>query len=183
MQRINGIGQGLSGITYLAGGQLVVDHCVIDRFTTNGIRAVLAASGNLVVTNTTITGAATSAIVLNTTAGMLFGSFSHVNINGSANGVVVKSGAIADISDSTVFATAGTGLWVQAGVLTASRNIISNGSGAAVYPQGGVIRLNGNNIYNNAVGIGTGAGMVGTAGNNILAGNGGSSVSPTLTTY
>src|ERR1700676_5417572 len=52
--RITGVGAGLSGISYQSGGQLLVDRCVIEKFTTNGIRAVLASSGNLIVTNTII---------------------------------------------------------------------------------------------------------------------------------
>jgi len=94
----------------------------------------------------------------------------------------MKAGGIADISDSTLSGIGGTSLFVQAGVLTASRNLISNG-GTAVLAQGGVVRLTANTIYNNATDISSAGGSIGTTGNNTLAGNGGSSVSPTFTTY
>jgi len=182
--RISGAGVtlGVIGINYIAGGQLVVDNCTIEKFSSNGIKAVLTASGNLVVTHTKIIRADTSAIVLNTTAGTVFGSISHVDIQDSGNGIVMKAGGIADISDSTLSGIGGTSLFVQAGVLTASRNLISNG-GTAVLAQGGVVRLTANTIYNNATDISSAGGSIGTTGNNTLAGNGGSSVSPTFTTY
>lgn len=181
--RIQGNGTGLSGVNYVSGEQLVVDHCVIERFTTNGIRGTLTASGNLVVTNTEISQATTAAISLTTTSGTLFTSLGKLNINSSGNGVVVKAGAVIDLSDSTISGISGTGLFVQGGVLTASRNIISNGAGTAVLPQGGVVRLTANNIYNNGADIAAGAGTVGTTGNNILAGNGANSITPTFTSF
>lgn len=182
---INGAGTtlGTNGINYISGGNLIVENCLISRFSGNAVRASLTAAGNLVVTNVTMTQIGTGAVSITTSAGTLFSSFSKLHISNSANGIVVKSGVVADISDSTLTAISGTGLFVQAGVLTASRNTISNGAGTAVLPQGGVVRLTANNIYNNATAIGAGAGQVGTSGNNNLAGNGASSVSPTFTSF
>jgi hypothetical protein len=179
----NGLGAGLSGINYLAGGHLIVDHCAIDRFTTNGIRATLTASGELTVSDTNINTAATAAVSITTTSGTLFASFTKINIRNSGNGIVIKAGVVADVSDSMIGGTTGTGLFVQGGVLSASRNIISNSALSAVLAQGGVTRLTANNIYNNGADVSIAGGTVGTTGNNVLAGNGGSAASATFTSY
>src|SRR5215210_7245104 len=44
---INGAGNGLSGVRYLAGKSLVIDNVTISGFTTRGISVVLANNGDL----------------------------------------------------------------------------------------------------------------------------------------
>lgn len=177
---------GLSAINYLSAGTVVVDKCEIFGFNTNGIRAVLqspSTTGQLLVSNTTINNIATAAISLSAPSGTLTATLSKLNIGPAGNGVVTKAGAYATLSDSVLSQfSGGAALFVQGGALTATRNVLSNGSWG-VYATGGVARLDGNSINNSNTAVQAAGGTVATVGNNILAGNGGNLNATTFSTY
>jgi hypothetical protein len=183
---VNTASPGLSAINYLSAGTVVVDKCEIFGFGTNGIRAVLQApttTGQLIVSNTSITNITTAAISLNAPSGTIFASLSRLTIGSSGNGVVTKAGAYASLGDSVLSKfPGGAGLFVQGGALTATRNMISEGNWGA-YTTGGVVRLDGNSINNNNTGVQAAGGTAATLGNNILAGNGGNLNATTFSTY
>ena len=175
---------GVNGINYKSGAALIVENCVIDGFSSAGIRGLLTSSGQLTVSGTSISNIGTAAVSLTTTTGTLFATLDKLRITNVQNGVVTKVGAVASLNDSILSQIPhGAGLFVQDGTLTAAHNTISNAGYAAVYARGGIVRLDGNNLYNNVVGIQTGAGTVTTLGNNILAGNDGGLGSTNFTTY
>lgn len=58
---IEGLGTGLNGINFLAGLNLIVNNCTINRFATNGIRiASTTANSRTVIKNTFLTGNGTN---------------------------------------------------------------------------------------------------------------------------
>lgn len=175
---------GVNGINYKSGAALIIENCTIDGFSSAGIRGLLTSDGQLTVSGTSISNIGTAAISLTTTSGTLFAALDKLHITNVQNGVVTKVGAVASLNDSVLSQMpGGAGLFVQDGTLTAAHNIISNAGYAAVFARGGVVRLDGNNLYNNVVAVQTGGGTVTTLGNNILAGNNGSITSASFATY
>ena len=186
----NGLGSSLSGVNYVAGGQLVVEHCNIIGFST-GINMALtgALNGSLVVRDTTITGfiasgAATgTGVNLSSSTTTAFASISTSSFRTLATGLNAQTGAVADISNSTIQFVSNAALLANGGIISAESNMLSNNTGTAVLPTAGVIRLSNNDLFNNGLGVGTGTGMVGSAGNNRKAGNGTGSTTPTITVF
>ncbi|QBB70240.1 hypothetical protein ELE36_07615 [Pseudolysobacter antarcticus] len=185
----NGLGQGLtpgiSAIRYIAGGQLVVENCNLMGFSVHGIDVALAASGDVVVRNTSISTIAQTGINLTTTAGTLSASLSNVSIRGVTNGVNTGFGSVAaDISNSTITQTSGFGLHATLGSIAAENNILTSNATAVQAETGATIRLSNNSIYNNAIGIGCNVGSPGTiatAGNNKKGNNPGVACAPNAT--
>lgn len=174
---INGAGTGINGIRFLAGKSLTVDQCAISNFTTRGIDVSHTATGDLFVTNTSITNTATAARV-GTTGAFFLAMFDHVNVQGNANGIEVAGGGRASVSNSIVSGNTSNGLLVSASgaVINAENSQISFNElvGVNCNVSGGVIRLANNAIYNNTTGISITAGCtVPTAGNNRDFGNSG----------
>src|SRR5258708_3603642 len=58
-----GLNTGLSAISFLAGGNLIVDHCNISGFTVRGISMALGATGKMLVTDTNISNSTTGIFV------------------------------------------------------------------------------------------------------------------------
>jgi hypothetical protein len=168
---INGAGNGLNGIRYLAGGQLTVQNVTINGFTTRGIDVSLTTTGKLVVLDTTITNVNTG-IRLATTAGVLTATVDRSRItNVSAIGLEVGAGtSFATIKGSTIShnGTDGTRVSIASGTINLEDTMLFNNNiavNAAV--SGARIRLSNNTIVNNGTGIAIAAGAtVQSAGNN-----------------
>ncbi|MGA9335297.1 MAG: right-handed parallel beta-helix repeat-containing protein, partial [Rudaea sp.] len=179
--QINGIGSGLDGVRFLAGKQLIVDHCEIFGFSQNGIDVVLNQStpASVTVRNTRLSDNAGDGIkVANSVAATpVFTSLSHVAIRNGTNSVEASVAAIVDINNSEFRSFSGSGLLISgsgfnSGTISAESSIITGG-GTAVNPQAaGAIRLSNNDIFSNTVAVGSGVGTVVSAGNNRQAGNG-----------
>src|SRR5262245_61155713 len=79
---IDGFGNGIDGIRYLAGGTVNVENVSIFKFSGHGINVSKTAGGVLNVTNTTITncGSSNGGIRINTSAGVVAGSIDRTRI-------------------------------------------------------------------------------------------------------
>jgi hypothetical protein len=172
---INGVGNGINGIRYLAGKSLLVDRVTISGFTSRGIDVSLAGNGNLHVKDTVITNAPTG-VRVTTTAGLAIASLDNVTLMGLGTGVEGAANSRITISNSDISSNTSTGVFANAS--TTQINVDSceisfnevAGINAAV--AGSAIRLTNNDIFNNSASIFT-TGSVFTASNNRVAGNGG----------
>jgi Right handed beta helix region len=183
---INGAGNGLSGIRYLAGKQLVVENVSISGFTTRGIDVALAAAGTLTVKDTNITNA-TTGIRVNTTGGLALVSLDNVHFEGQTTGLEAVANSRVTVSNSVFTRHSQHG--ILANSATAQINVEGSqvsfndltGINAAV--SGAFIRISNNEIYNNSVGISfAGGATVESANNNRIGGNTSSMTPNALTT-
>jgi len=156
----NGIGSGINGIRVLGASSVLIDHCTIEGFTTRGIDLSAAANTLVTVRDTVITATPTGVGVSNT----------------AANGVLtllnstISNASTAAVTTTTAFS-----------VVNVESSTLTNNPGTALLPTAGVIRVSNTDVYNN--GAGTGAGTIGSAGNNRKAGNGSGATDPTVTTF
>jgi hypothetical protein len=182
---INGIGTGLNGIRYLAGKHLLVDHCVIQGFTTRGIDASLGANpGRLEVQDTTITNGGTTnsstGIFMSTSsASFVLGVFNNVRLVNLNNGIDVGQNGRASISNSTISGNTSNGVLASHGsaVINVSNSQIAFNElvGVNASISGALIRVSNNDIQNNSTGISiAGGATVQSALNNRVVGNGAS---------
>jgi hypothetical protein len=181
---LHGVGTGLNGINFLAGKSLIVDGCVIESFTGDGISFKPSGAASLVVRNTLIrsvasgsagngaaiqiapgaTGSANLAITGLTVSDAVNG----VRLTGVANGSV-RDSVFADNSMNGVFAFGANTV-----ELSLDRITVQGSSNYGLLAQGNkvVFRLADSSITRNANGV---LGWVGakllSAGNNRISGN------------
>jgi hypothetical protein len=170
---IDGAGNGIDGIRFLAGGVLNVENVVIFRVTQHGINVSKTAGGALNVTNTTITscGGAQGGIRINTTAAVVAGSIDRTRIHNCGFGLLAEAGVRATVRDSdlssntngiqvntgsevnvdkSLFAYSSTGLLANGGLLRISSNtVINNGTGLATLAAGQIVSFGNNNVFGN----------------------------------
>ena len=172
---IEGLGTGLNGVRFLAGGSLHVDDCLIRNFSSasggNGIAFVPSNNAKLLVTDTTIwgnsfpgagihiapTAGATAEVVVNNVV-------SSKNNNG-IRADSASSGAISvEIVDSVVSLNTGNGITVLGGAgsidvlvdgVTSSDNAAT---GVRATGATAIIRLSNSNVFGNANGLATATG-------------------------
>ena len=180
---IDGFGNGLNGIRFLAGQALVVENCIIYGFTQRGIDAALTAAGSsLNVKDTTINNVAGAAIRMTSTAGGAALAVDHVNISrAGTNGVEAAAGAVGAINNSMMFGNA-AGVVATAGgaILNVSNTMLANNNiGANASVAGASIGLDNNALYanNTAVNAVAGSQFV-SAGNNKFDNNGSNGANP-----
>src|SRR5215218_9336870 len=153
---INGAGNGLSGIRYIAGKHVTVENCSISGFTNRGIEVALVTNGTLTVKDTNINNTGTG-IRATTTSGAALVSLDNVNIESSTIGIEAAANSRFTISNSVITRNSQHG--VLANASTAIINIEGSqvsfndlaGINAAV--SGSRIRISNNEIYNNTTGV------------------------------
>jgi len=179
---INGVGNGLNGVRFLAGKSLVLDHVTIAGFTGSGVDMNISGTfSSLEIHDSTITGAPTGVRVANTGAGgalslaaladvRIEGTTSHA-VDAGANGRVTISNSLVSGNANGLTASASTS------VINAEGNQLAFNENTAINAaaSGAQIRLSNNAIYNNTVGIGiAGGATVASTGNNRVFANGSS---------
>jgi hypothetical protein len=168
---INGATTGLSGVRYLAGGMLVVEHSTIYGFTQNGIIVSVSSGGNLSVKDTTLTGVGIGIRISG--SGTIKASLTGVSIRAATDAVFVSAGAT-DVSQSIITQNSGAALRADGGVISAENNMLTGNGAGALAETGATIRLSNNSIFDNLAGFGCGGGSLVSAGNNRKGGNTGS---------
>lgn len=174
-----GLGTGLNGISFLAGGSLTVEDCTINRFTQKGINFAPSGAAQLNVRNTVIRNqsAATGiGIAPAVSAGALL---DDVTIEGNLNGVAVSGNSKVLIRRSTLAANVNSGLLATSGSVavedsTISGNTSTTGTVAGVRADGGatVVTLSNVTVANNASnGVFENGGQIQSFGNNRIVGN------------
>jgi len=183
---LDGVGNGLSGIRFLQGALLVVDHVSISGFTQNGIEMAVSPSAvattGLVVRDTTFIRGATGVKI---TSGPVSASLDNVAIRGTTTGVDGASATgTVEIRNSVFARNTGFGVLAEAGTIDVSDSLFT-GNGTALQSQtGATIRIANSELYNNLAGFGCGTGTLASNGNNRKGGNtggGGSVCAPNAT--
>jgi hypothetical protein len=174
---INGVGNGLDGIRYLAGQSLTVEGCQIFGFTGQGIDAAsLADNSQLIVTNTKFNSIAAEGIRLQTSAGQATAMIEGSLFQKCATGVFFGERTRGAVRNS-VFSHNTNGLVSTAPTTNDSQVNIDNclftygsvgiqaGAGATV------LRVTRSTIVQNSTGINLTGGSAFSNGNNAVLGN------------
>jgi hypothetical protein len=171
---INGAGNGLNGIRYLAGKTLHVENVTIMGFTANGIDANLGANtGNLLVKDTYINNCGIAGIRTQTSTGTVTASLDRVRLQACQFGLDTFSGT-ATISNSVVSHNSSVGIVAeQASLINVEGTMVSNnGTGVSAFSGTAQIRLSNTCIFNNNIGINVATNaIVASFQNNRFAGN------------
>jgi hypothetical protein len=176
---INGAGNGLDGIRYLAGGQVTLENVTITGFSasSNQSQAVdvsLAASGELLMNDVTITNCG-GGVRLTTSAGTLQATLDNVRIqNTIGHAVEALSNTVVTIKHSNLsHNSSGVRTAAATAVINVEDSVLAfNNVGVFAGVSGSRIRISDNAIVNNNNGITIiGGAFVESAGNNRVDGN------------
>ncbi len=173
---INGIGNGINGIRFLAGKSVLVDNCTISGFTTRGIDMSVTTNADLFVRDTRITKVGTGVFV-NTTTGLARAMLDGVHIEGTTNGVEGALNSRITISNSVIAGNSSNGVLTSSAFsrinVNSSQVSFNDVAGLNASVSGSIIRISDTDIFNHPVsGITIAAGAtVESAGNNRVGGN------------
>ena len=171
---INGAGNGLNGIRYLAGKTVHVENVARHGFTGNGIDVNLGANnGNLTVKDTYISNCGIAGIRIQTSTGAATATLDNVKLQSNQFGLDTLSGNTT-ISNSVVSQNTSIGIVAEfASVINVERTVVSNNpTGVSGFSGTATIRLSNSGIFNNGTGINVAAGTtVASFQNNQFAGN------------
>jgi hypothetical protein len=156
----NGLSQsgtpGINGIRFLSGAALLVDHCKIYDFSTNGIDIALAAPATATVRDTVISDVGGAGIRVTSSAGGGSLNAEHVNISRyGTNGVEAATGGLAAVSNSVVLG-GGNGVAATSGgaIMSSTGSVLAgNNNGAAATIAGAIIALDNNFVFANNTAI------------------------------
>lgn len=179
---IEGLGTGLNGIRFLAGGSLHVENCTINRFTRFGIDFEPAGNALLTVTNTVIRnnlGALAGGILVRPgAAATATATFDHVVASSNRIGFRIEDRGKATVRNSVATDSTNFGFHAFSAGAAAEINIVSstasnNGiAGIRSEGTGAVTRFTDTTVSDNVTGLSAvGGGQIVSFGNNRLAGN------------
>lgn len=180
----HGVGTGLNAINFIAGKSLIVDGCVIELFTQDGISFKPAAAASLVVRNTLIRGVGTASAgngaaiqVAPGATGLANISIQGLTASDSVNGLRLSGAVSGVVRDSMLSDNLSNGVFAfgPGAVEVSLERISAQGStGYGILAQGSkiVIRLTDSTITRNDDGVlaWIGAKLL-SAGNNRISGN------------
>jgi len=184
---IEGLGTGLAGIKFLAGGALHVENCTINGFTQSGIDFAPSVTSDLFVKDTYIRDNIGMGIHVHSSAPVA-ASIDGVRLEANTDGLRVEDGGNVTVRNSSAAGNVNNGFAVVVGVGSAELNIensVATGNGKAGVVATGVLataRISNTMITGNVDGLKIQAGAhIVSFGNNRIAGNG-STVAPSSTT-
>jgi len=173
--RINGVGQGISGVSYTSGSGLLVENCDIFDFTSFGINIVPSAgNNNIIVQNSSINNNTAGGIQFKPSGGNTFGTVTGSFANSNGFGVnidnTVGSGSVSvTVDHSSANQNVGNGASVS-GPATTTNLLVSNSS--LLYNSVGITvtsPASATSFQNNLIAQSTsGSNTVGTVGTNTL---------------
>lgn len=176
---INGAGNGLNGIRFLAGNTLIVENVKIFGFTQKAIDFEPNTAGRLIVANSTISnnlGATAGGVFVQPgAAGSALVDLVNVTASRTGDGLRLLDRSRASVQNS-VFSGNSIGVVTQCATavceIDLERSILSdNQIGVRTAGAQGTVRLSETGIYNNTTGISVAGGAVVSFGNNRIAGN------------
>ncbi|HSB27241.1 MAG TPA: hypothetical protein VLE19_05285 [Pyrinomonadaceae bacterium] len=180
---INGAGNGLNGIRYLAGKSLHVENCNIYGVGNNsvgngnGILVNLSATGgSLFVKDTNIKTCAVAGISIQTSAGFVAGVLEHVRLEGMPTGLLVGNNAFVSVRDSEINLNSSTGISIS-GSGTPTANVencmINNNPTGINVGASGFLNLSSSTLESNTTAVASAAPAANlkSSGNNRLLGN------------
>lgn len=183
---INGFGNGLNGIRFLAGGALIVENVQIFGFTQKGVDFAPSGAARLVVSNSSITNNTGSGISLQPgAAGSALVSLTNLRLSRNSDGVRALDRSKAVIDGSTLSSN-GNGAFAQCSTIACEisierSSIFDNVNGVATQGAVATVRLSEVGIYANSTGISAPSGVVASFSNNHNAGNTVANGAPTAT--
>lgn len=147
---------GTNGVSYVAGGHLLLDNVRISAFGATGINVALSASGNLYIRDTQIVNV-TRGIKATSTGGTFTLQMDRSRIDRTGfNGIELGSANMtASITNSTLADSLLAGLLVSGAAFANLDNnvIIGNSTGVNINAGGGSIRISNNAFENNGTAI------------------------------
>jgi hypothetical protein len=179
---INGAGNGLNGIRYLAGKALHVEDTDIYGMGNNtagngnGIFANLTTSGLLFVKDVNIKNCAVSGITVQTSSGFLGGTLEHVRLEGMPTGLLIGNNSFVSVRDSVINFNTTTGVSITgSGSPTGSFDncMINNNPTGINVGATGIMNLSSSVLESNTTAISSAAPQANlrSSGNNRLLGN------------
>ncbi len=174
---INGIGTGINGIRFIAGGELHVEDCVIRGFTPQGIDVAPSGNASFFVSDTNFRDNAVGAIYVHPGASAnVSAMIDRVLMRGNGRGLRAEDGASVVVRNTT---TAGNNLYGFV-ALAASRAVdlaiadsVSSLNGAVGVYSGALatVRISNMTITGNNVGLQAAGGAIISSGTNTVTGN------------
>jgi hypothetical protein len=168
-----GAGTGTSGVRFLAGKTVMIDHCWIYGMTTHGIDVNKTAAGNLKVLNTNIENVGQDGIHSTTTVGQILGTVTGCNImNATGDGIEAAANTLMAIYDTRVthngngIRTSGSGNQFNIDDVFVAYSSVGIQASA-----GSNIRISDSIIAQNATGVSANGGTVDSFQGNSLMGN------------
>jgi hypothetical protein len=169
---LNGAGQGTDGIFFGGAGTFMIDNCLIENFTQIGVGFGSEAAQSGVVKNSTIVGGTIGVRTFQSSGSVPYDNVvvDHVTIQGASGAGVFSRNGNLQIQNSTI-TQSGVGVQVDtAAVISISNSLLtSNTNGVCVYSTS-YVRLDSNNLYDNATTIENCGGGVLTNHLNIISG-------------
>lgn len=178
-----GLGTGLNGIRFLAGGALHVEDCTINNFGGNpGIGIAFQPSGasRLVVVDTVVrnhftAGTGGGILIQPSGAGSAIAALDNVRSDRNIFGVKAQGNAIVAVTHSVFSSNNFAGIWADTGgVITVDSSQISNSAANGVLSNGAgaTVRIGSSVVSGNGTGLAaSGGGALLTFGFNKVAGN------------
>jgi len=188
---IEGLGTGLTGISFTQAGTLHIEHCYINHFTQNGIAFTPTAPGQLFVSDTitqnnTLNGVfvAPSSFPGTTAAVTITTTLSKNNQN---TGMIFEDGTTATVTNSAASSNTFNGFTtisnVSAVSMTVENSTADNNGSHGIRSDGtdSTVYIAGDTVTGNAIGLNASGGALVSFGNNYVTGNTPSDGAPTST--
>ena len=172
---MNGAGTGTSGVRFLSGKTVMVDHCWIYGMTSRGIDVNKTASGALKIIDTVIENVTEDGILIHTTAGEVTATIEHSRImNCGQDGIDAQANIRGAIRDSVVNHNTSVGIKTSgSNSLLNIDDVFVSYSGIGLQSSAGsALRVSDSAIAQNGTGLSAPAGTIDSFQGNSLMGNG-----------
>ncbi|HEV2682677.1 MAG TPA: hypothetical protein VGV14_19410 [Rhodanobacter sp.] len=165
----NGIGTGVDGVLIQSAGNVIIDHCTFEGFTSitsNDVELNVTSPTYVVIQDSTITGGAKGVVIDGTSGpGPVTALLKNVTIQGTGTALQTLRGHI-DVTHSTFQNNAAFGALASVGTINLEDSIFSFNGTAVQAQTAAQVAISNVDFFNNTVGIGSGGGTIGSAGNN-----------------
>jgi hypothetical protein len=170
---MNGAGTGTSGVRYLSGKTVMLDHCWIYGMTSRGIDVSKTSSGNLKVLNTVIENCGEDGIHMTTTANQILATVNNTDImNCAGDGIEGVTNVLLALVNTRVTHNGNGVRSTGAGCQFNIDDIFVSYSGVGLQAStGSTFRVSDSIIAQNATGISQNSGVIDSFQGNSLMGN------------
>ncbi len=183
---IDGVGTGINGVRFVAGGALRIEGCVINNFRDFGVDFRPSAASRLFIANSTISGNGNLGLgtgggifVAPTGSGSAYGELSTVRAEGNLFGVevwdnatVVAANTVAAGNIFNGFRTTANGAGPAVLSLTSCVSAVNGNGGVYAFGSGALIRMSNVFVSGNGTGVANVNGVILSFKNNAVDGNG-----------
>jgi hypothetical protein len=175
---VEGVGTGLNGIRFLAGGVLHIESCTVNGFVQNGLDAI-APNSEVYVKDSIFRnnpGSTFAGVRVLTGSGTIKAMLSNVLMENNFDGLQVGNNARVDVNDSVAAGNSNVGFRnfsSTGGALTITRSSAANNTtGLEMAGDAAArIRIASSSVTGNTTGLNITGGQILSGGDNIIAGN------------